>query len=136
MPPAGQRTRNAFLHGPIVTGAVGLVGLGGAGTAGRLVLGVRRMVERTGPRAAFEQFGTLLYLTCVDFMLRLGALLGLSYRDTNALVLLVGVPAVVGPRRSTEPPSNFRVAAVTPPPLSSSCRPEQATVQCRDKAVP
>lgn len=41
---------------------------------------------------AVRTSGVLVYAACVDFMLRLAALLGLTYRDANALVLLVGMP--------------------------------------------
>jgi hypothetical protein len=36
--------------------------------------------------------GTGVYAACVDFMLSLAALLQITYRDANALVLLVGFP--------------------------------------------
>jgi hypothetical protein len=36
--------------------------------------------------------GFALYAQCVDFMLNLARFLGVTYRDTNALVLLVGMP--------------------------------------------
>ncbi|MEZ0311006.1 MAG: hypothetical protein ACAI38_04495 [Myxococcota bacterium] len=35
-----------------------------------------------------------LYALCVDFMLQLAAMLGVTYRDANTVVLLVVFPAV------------------------------------------
>lgn len=42
---------------------------------------------------AFE-IGLSIYATCVDFELRLGALLGLTYRDVNAGLFFVLWPLV------------------------------------------
>ena len=36
--------------------------------------------------------GTSVYAACVDFMLNLASILGATYRDANALVLIVGFP--------------------------------------------
>ena len=41
---------------------------------------------------AFRELGFGIYAACVDFMLNLASLLGVTYRDSNALVLLVGFP--------------------------------------------
>jgi hypothetical protein len=41
-----------------------------------------------------ERLGFALYAACVDFMLRLAQLLGVTYRDTNALMFFVLWPAV------------------------------------------
>lgn len=38
--------------------------------------------------------GIGVYAACVDFMINLAALLGMTYRDTNALVLLAFMPLV------------------------------------------
>jgi hypothetical protein len=38
------------------------------------------------------KLGFAIYAACVDFMLNLASLLGITYRDANALVLLVGFP--------------------------------------------
>jgi hypothetical protein len=35
-----------------------------------------------------------VYAVCVDFMLQLAAMLGVTYRDANTRVLLVAFPAV------------------------------------------
>ncbi len=40
------------------------------------------------------RMGTALYAACVDFMLRTAHLSGTTYRDTNALLLLVIFPVV------------------------------------------
>lgn len=39
-----------------------------------------------------RQVGTAVYAACVDFMLNLAALLGITYRDSNALILILGFP--------------------------------------------
>lgn len=39
-----------------------------------------------------RELGFAIYAACVDFMLNLAALLGVTYRDSNALVLLIGFP--------------------------------------------
>lgn len=36
--------------------------------------------------------GTGVYAACVDFMLNLATILGVTYRDANAIVLIVGFP--------------------------------------------
>lgn len=43
---------------------------------------------------ALRALGVGIYAACVDFMINLAALLGMTYRDSNALVLLVGMPLV------------------------------------------
>ncbi len=42
--------------------------------------------------AALRELGLAIYAACVDFMLNLAALTGVTYRDSNALVLLVAFP--------------------------------------------
>jgi len=39
-----------------------------------------------------RELGFAIYAACVDFMLNLAALFGVTYRDSNALVLLIGFP--------------------------------------------
>lgn len=41
-----------------------------------------------------ERAGTAIYLACVDFMLRLAAIFGVTYRDANAGMFFVLWPAV------------------------------------------
>ncbi len=36
--------------------------------------------------------GFAVYAACVDFMLVLARILGVTYRDSNAIILLVGFP--------------------------------------------
>jgi hypothetical protein len=40
------------------------------------------------------RLGTALYAACVDFLLRVAGLLGVTYRDANALLFFVLWPAV------------------------------------------
>jgi hypothetical protein len=41
-----------------------------------------------------QLFGTAVYAACVDFMLRIANLFGVTYRDTNAGMFFVLWPAV------------------------------------------
>jgi hypothetical protein len=41
-----------------------------------------------------RELSVAIYAACVDFMLNLAALLGVTYRDSNALVLLVAFPLI------------------------------------------
>lgn len=41
-----------------------------------------------------ERAGTVIYLACVDFMLRIASLFGVTYRDANAGMFFVLWPAV------------------------------------------
>jgi hypothetical protein len=41
-----------------------------------------------------ERAGTVIYLACVDFMLRVASLFGVTYRDANAGMFFVLWPAV------------------------------------------
>lgn len=41
-----------------------------------------------------EQLGTALYAACVDFLLQASLLLGITYRDANALLFFVVWPVL------------------------------------------